>query len=231
MNVAPPQAIDTYKSLDTPYELPAPNDMMMRDLPAPDAAVLPSDASAAKELQMADIGNIPLDSSTQPNLAVPELPAEPAEGEVYSPSEATQMPEIVEEPAGAVPPMPTAQGFVWPVRGEILQSYSAENKGINIAARKGTPIRSVGDGVVQFAGNKIKGYGNLIIVAHPNGYYSAYAHADDMVVAKGAKVVQGQLIGFVGDTGVVDRPQLYFSLRNGSDEKSSVNPIPLLTDG
>jgi len=125
---------------------------------------------------------------------------------------------------------PQKSGFIWPVRGEIVQAYNKDNRGINIAARKGTPIRAVNDGVVQYAGNKIKGYGNLVIVAHRNGYYSAYAHADDIVVAKGASIVQGQLIGFVGSTGAVDKSQLYFSLRNGTEENSSVNPIPLLED-
>ena len=69
-----------------------------------------------------------------------------------------------------------------------------------------------------------------MILAHDNGYFSAYAHADDIVVAKGASVVQGQLMGFVGNSGAVEQSQLYFSLRSGSDNDSSVNPIPLLSD-
>ena len=111
--------------------------------------------------------------------------------------------------------------FSWPVRGKILSAYGAKNNGlfndgVNIAAAKGTSVVAAENGVVAYAGNEIKGMGNLIIVQHESGWMTVYAHLDSMNVKRGTKVNVGQKIGTVGETGKVDSPQLHFEIRKGT---------------
>ena len=111
--------------------------------------------------------------------------------------------------------------FSWPLRGKILSDYGAKsnglfNDGINIAASKGTAIKAAENGVVAYAGNEVKGMGNLIIIQHDAGWMTVYAHMDSMNVKRGTKVSVGQTIGMVGETGKVDRPQLHFEIRKGT---------------
>ncbi|MGE3783660.1 MAG: murein hydrolase activator EnvC [Alphaproteobacteria bacterium] len=121
----------------------------------------------------------------------------------------------------------------WPVRGRVVSGYGAttgggHNAGINIAAARGAPVRAVDSGVVAYAGNEIRGYGNLVLVKHPNGLISAYAHLDSLLVNRGDSVSRGQVIAKVGNTGGVSEPQLHFELRRG---KKAVDPRELLTPG
>ena len=81
------------------------------------------------------------------------------------------------------------------------------------------------NGQVIYAGSGVEGYGNLILIRHPNGYVSAYAHLKDMNVAKGTVVNRGDNIGTAGKTGGVAKSQLHFELRKGA---TPVDPIPLL---
>ncbi len=111
--------------------------------------------------------------------------------------------------------------FSWPVRGKTLSSYGAKsnglfNDGINIAAARGTAVKAAENGVVAYAGNEVKGMGNLIIIQHSGGWMTVYAHLDSMDVRRGTKVSVGQKIGTVGETGKVDEPQLHFEIRKGT---------------
>ena len=111
--------------------------------------------------------------------------------------------------------------FTWPVRGKILSNYGAKsnglfNDGINISAARGSVVKAAENGVVAYAGNEVKGMGNLIIVQHDGGWMTVYAHLDSMVVRRGVKVTVGQKIGTVGKTGKVDSPQLHFEIRKGT---------------
>jgi len=120
-----------------------------------------------------------------------------------------------------------AGAFLWPVDGKLLSSYGSKggglyNDGINIAARLGTPVRAVETGVVAYAGNELKGYGNLLLIRHKGGWVSAYAHNSRIMVSKGQVVRRGQMIAKVGQSGAVDKPQLHFELRRGPD---AVNPL------
>jgi murein DD-endopeptidase MepM/ murein hydrolase activator NlpD len=119
------------------------------------------------------------------------------------------------------------------VRGRILAGYGttkggAHNAGINIAAARGAPVRAVDEGVVAYAGNEIRGYGNHVLVKHPSGLISAYAHLDSLLVNRGDTVSRGQVIAKVGNTGGVGEPQLHFELRRG---KKAVDPRELLGPG
>ena len=111
--------------------------------------------------------------------------------------------------------------FSWPVRGKILSNYGAKsnglfNDGINIAAKRGTPVGAAENGVVAYAGNEVKGMGNLVIIQHSDGWMTVYAHMDSMSVRRGMRVNVGHQIGAVGETGKVDKPQLHFEIRKGT---------------
>ena len=81
---------------------------------------------------------------------------------------------------------------------------------------EGTPIKAADDGVVAYAGNELKGYGNLVLIRHADGYVSAYANASALLVKRGDSVKRGQVIARAGQTGNVNSPQLHFEIRKGS---------------
>jgi murein DD-endopeptidase MepM/ murein hydrolase activator NlpD len=119
------------------------------------------------------------------------------------------------EPAGSLP------GFRWPARGRVIAAFGpkpngVQNDGINLAVPEGTPIKAAEDGVVAYAGSELKGYGNLVLVRHPNGFVTAYAHASDILVKRGEAVKRGQVIAHAGQTGNVTSPQLHFEIRKGA---------------
>ena len=127
-------------------------------------------------------------------------------------------------PAGALPT------FSWPVRGRIIATFGPkpnglQNDGINLAVPEGTPIRAAEDGVVAYAGNELKGYGNLVLLRHANGYVTAYAHASEVLVKNGETVKRGQVIAKSGETGNVTSPQLHFEIRKGA---TPVDPAQFL---
>jgi len=120
--------------------------------------------------------------------------------------------------------------FVWPVQGHIIEGFGSSrhgerNDGINIATQDGAPIRAAAAGTVTYTGNELKGYGNLVLIRHDNGYVTAYAHAGSIRVSRGDVVERGQIIGTAGQTGDVDRPQLHFEIRKGVQ---AVDPIQYL---
>lgn len=119
------------------------------------------------------------------------------------------------EPSGAMP------SFRWPVRGRVIAGFGSkpngtQNDGINLAVPEGTPVKAADDGVVAYAGNELKGYGNLVLIRHSNGYVSAYAHASQLLVKRGDAIKRGQVIAHAGQTGNVTSPQLHFEIRKGS---------------
>lgn len=107
--------------------------------------------------------------------------------------------------------------FRWPAHGRIIQGFkSGGNDGINIAVPEGTSVKAAESGVVAYAGSEIKGFGNLVLIRHPNGYVSAYANNSDLAVHRGEQVKRGQTIAKSGQSGNVASPQLHFELRKGS---------------
>lgn len=117
--------------------------------------------------------------------------------------------------------------FLWPVRGTIISRYGTigkgrSNDGINIKAPLGTLIKAADAGKVVYAGNELKGFGNLILIQHNDGWITAYAHANSFLVKKGQQVQKGASIAKVGSSGGVNTPQLHFEVRAG---KKPVNPM------
>ena len=161
-------------------------------------------------------------------------PAAPVTVAPLAPPPAAPVPSPEPERTAALtPPPPPPRGaaqFLWPVRGKLISHYGAKpgglyNDGINVAAPRGSPVHAVDNGVVVYAGNELKGYGNLLLVRHAGGWVSAYAHNEELLVGRGAQVHRGQLIAKVGATGNVSEPQLHFELRQGS---GPVDPLPHL---
>lgn len=136
----------------------------------------------------------------------------------------------------ASPPAPAATRpttgikFDWPVRGPILASFGqkpggVQNDGIDIGAAPGTPVKAAEAGSVLYAGDEVKGFGKLVLIGHADGYVTAYAHNEEILVAKGAHVAKGQVIAKVGQTGNVTSPRLHFEIRQLN---KPVDPAPLL---
>ncbi|MGB6173204.1 MAG: M23 family metallopeptidase, partial [Xanthobacteraceae bacterium] len=120
-----------------------------------------------------------------------------------------------EQAASAMP------SFRWPVRGRIIAAFGPkpnglQNDGINLAVPEGTPVKAAEDGVVAYAGNELKGYGNLVLIRHADGFVTAYANASELMVKRGETVKRGQVIAKSGETGNVTSPQLHFEIRKGA---------------
>lgn len=114
--------------------------------------------------------------------------------------------------ADAAPPE-----FRWPARGRITEGYRrGTNDGINISLPEGTAVKAAEAGVVVYAGNEVRGYGNLVLIRHPNGFVTAYANNGELDVKRGEVVRRGQVIAKSGETGNATSPQLHFEVRKGS---------------
>ncbi|HEX3701549.1 MAG TPA: LysM peptidoglycan-binding domain-containing protein [Phenylobacterium sp.] len=122
--------------------------------------------------------------------------------------------------------------FLWPLQGQIISDFGAKpsgqrNDGINIQASTGDPVHAAAAGDVVYAGDQVPGYGNLVLINHPDGWVTAYAHLSRVEVKMQQKVSQGQEIGQAGSTGGVTEPQVHFEVRyhaNPSDRALPVDP-------
>lgn len=123
-------------------------------------------------------------------------------------------------------------GFRWPVHG-LIQVSSPFGKrrrkfheGIDIRAHRGTPIYASNSGKVIYSSRKIKGYGNMVVIMHPNNFATVYAHNSKNAVKQGENVDQGQLIGYVGSTGRSTGPHLHFEIRRNELAENPLNYLP-----
>ena len=167
-----------------------------------------------------------------PQPAAPPEPEAPAQPAPPPPSAAGSVAAV---PQTAVPGAGTgaeknAALFIWPAYGPIISHFGAKqgglrNDGINIAVPLGTPVKAVQDGVVAYAGNELRGYGNLLLVRHADGFLTAYAHNETLLVHCGETVRRGQVIARSGESGSVSTPQLHFEIRRGTEP---VNPLDYL---
>ncbi len=187
----------------------------------PDARAL---RKAAKEQAIADQAAAAQAAKQQPKVAkvdaVPEKPVKVAKVE----EPVRSAPPVDPTPTASLPPATdkvSANGgnpeFRWPAHGRIIQGFkTGGNDGINIAVPEGTSVKAAESGVVAYAGSEIKGFGNLVLIRHPNGYVSAYANNANIEVHRGEQVTRGQTIAKSGQSGNVASPQLHFELRKGS---------------
>jgi murein DD-endopeptidase MepM/ murein hydrolase activator NlpD len=187
-----------------------------------------------------DIPTSTVPASTVPASTVPAAAA-PAAAAPAAAAPAAAAPAAA-APAAAAPAAagPAATGpsktvdaaptFHWPVRGQVIAGFGSKingqpNYGINVAVPEDTAIKAADDGVVVYSGNQLKSYGNLLLVRHPNGYVTVYAHAKQLLVKGGDEIKRGQVIAKAGRTGEVDSPQVHFEIRKAS---APVDPMPYL---
>ena len=176
--------------------------------------------------------------ATTPAPAIATPPVATA-GEIIPPPQAPEQQAAIApdaggmEPAAAAPePSTSASGFRWPVRGRIIAGFGKKpdgerNEGINLAVPEGTEVKAAEDGTIIYAGNELKSYGNLVLIRHPNGWVSAYAHNSDLKVKRGQEVRRGETIAASGMSGGVTTPQLHFELRK---DATPVDPLQHLTE-
>jgi murein DD-endopeptidase MepM/ murein hydrolase activator NlpD len=244
----PMQVIAEANGLSPPYRIQVGRTLVIPGAGPPRLAAAPASVAALPPAQRPEV----LQPTTGPDLPPPAAPDRPSvsaaplappAGEtapavtpppISAAPPPREVPETPDASSGAAPPAAGTGAFLWPVRGHVLATYGLKsdgthNDGINIAAPRGTAVQAVDAGVVAYTGNELRGYGNLVLVKHANGWISAYAHCDAILVKRGEKVGRGQVIARVGSTGNVNEPQLHFELRRGQhavDPREFMPPLP-----
>lgn len=196
-------------------------------LPPPPGAASEPPGSAAGSLPPVSAGGSP-PSSVNP----PPFGSHTAPGGASGPAPVPLPRGGGTQVASAEPPAAPAKArFDWPVRGKVKSGYGQmpggrRNDGIDIAAPTGAPIKAAEGGTVVYAGSEVKGLGNLVLISHPGGYVTAYAHTEQMLVKKGDSVKRGQTIATVGQSGDATEPQLHFEVRQAN---KPVDPMGYLS--
>ena len=248
----PMRVIAEANGLSPPYLIQVGRALVIPGAGPPHLAAAPPSVAALPPVQQPEVPQ-PMTGPALPAIAAPNSPsvapepiappavlhgAEPAGGALSPPAASAAPPRAVPESPdssnAATPPAAGSGVFLWPVRGHVLATYGSRsdgthNDGINIAAPRGTAVQAIDAGVVAYTGNELRGYGNLVLVKHANGWISAYAHCDAILVKRGEKVGRSQVIARVGSTGNVSEPQLHFELRRGQhavDPREFLPPLP-----
>lgn len=229
---------DTLYSLSRKYSVPV-NDLAVMNKLTP-----PFNLKVGQKIRVPNLARVAVESTGKTTVKVVEKSQkvsvenksvqQKADAKMSTDKVASKQSEkkISSDPSKKLPKINarSSSKFSWPVRGKILSNYGAKtnglfNDGINIGATRGAVVGAAENGVVAYAGNEVKGMGNLIIIQHDDGWMTVYAHMDSMVVRRGARVSVGQKIGTVGKTGKVDSPQLHFEIRKGT---KAYNPTSYL---
>lgn len=153
------------------------------------------------------------------------IPDQPATGPVVA-EPVTPVPAV--EPATSTQTARASDANLidwgWPVSGKIIQGFNPTTKGIDIEGAMGDPVVAAADGKVMYAGNGVRGLGNLILLAHSNGFITAYAHNQELLVKTGDDVKKGAKIATLGQSDTTS-PRLHFEVRRGGNP---VNPLEYL---
>ena len=222
---------DTLYSISRKYEIP------VNDLAVMNKLSHPFTLSVGQKLKVPKLDNVKTVSVNEVKkesnkIITPAKKTTGAKTDVKVANNKVVQPKISSNPKQKLPQITarSASKFSWPLRGKILSAYGAKsnglfNDGINIAASIGATVKAAENGVVAYAGNEVKGMGNLIIIQHSDGWMTIYAHLDSMSVKRGNRVSVGTPIGRAGKTGKVDQPQLHFEIRKGT---KAYNPTQYL---
>lgn len=216
---------------------PVPVESTKRVRPGMSAPVQAQASAPVKQpvAQVASATEEPLVSAPRPVVEQPKVAAlsqpQPVAPKA-APEPVAPAPQPEEAKAPVVEPEQTAsvaRDFRWPARGRVIAGFGANggNEGINIAVPEGTPVKAAEAGTVTYAGSEVKGYGNLVLIRHDNGFVSAYAHNGSLNVKRGEQVKRGQVVATSGQTGNVTSPQLHFEIRKGA---TPVDPMKHLGD-
>jgi murein DD-endopeptidase MepM/ murein hydrolase activator NlpD len=183
----------------------------------------------------------PVEAAQQVRLAAQrpiERPVEkPAEKPAVPPHAMVSAPPPADVASSAPDALTSGRGrFIWPVKGSVLLGFGPisqgqRNDGVNISGELGEDVKAAAGGTVVYAGSKVKGYGNMVLIKHPDGWDTVYAHLDKITVSNREEVKQGQVIGAVGRTGDVEQTQLHFETRfspNALTKHSPIDPLSIL---
>jgi murein DD-endopeptidase MepM/ murein hydrolase activator NlpD len=248
-----PTAVGATLKVETVRSQPAPAPIVLAKAEAPAATAVSSEAHVLRLPARYKVeAETPPPASAAPEIHVLRLPKRPAIETVAQPPASEQhvlrLPprfaklaaETEVEPASAKslspkaalgePPARAGRNFQWPVKGKLISSYGPQpgglrNDGLNIAASRGEKVMAADNGIVAYAGDDLKGFGNLVLIKHAGGFVTTYAHNDKLMVKRGDKVRRGQVIATVGESGAVTQPQVHFQVRQGAH---AVDPRPLM---
>lgn len=238
-DIRPPYVIRAGERLRLPAPSERGREAVVASLPPASAPVEPVRPLETEPLAPATPG--------QPAPAVDlSRPPLPPRKPYYADSAPVRPPsQVAEAPAAPAPPLSTQAAtsvalpdvpprepgrFQWPVRGRMLARFGPQdgglhNDGINLAVPRGTQVTAAQAGVVVYAGNELRGFGNLVLVKHDGGWITAYAHNDRLLVERGAVVRRGQAIALAGTSGNVTEPQVHFEIRK---DGRPVDPLRVL---
>jgi len=225
------QTIIERNKLQPPYAL-----QPGRTIEIPGARVIAPSSSESVETAAAAPSRGPVQRET---LAPPpgatsastsgQTQSEPPRSAAPSPA-ATGEPTPLGPAAAAPPPSGPAPRFEWPIRGKVIAGYGThdgqKNDGIDIQAEKGATVHAADSGTVVYAGNEVRGMGNLLLVSHSGGYITAYGYNDSLLVKKGDTVKKGQAIAKVGTSGTAPDPRLHFEVRRGNKTLDPATVLP-----
>ncbi|WP_309085404.1 M23 family metallopeptidase [Chelativorans sp.] len=209
-------------------------------LTIPGAATLASATPAKKAADPVTTGTAvrPSSKPAAPKTTTVAATAKPTPAAEEAPKVAAYTPPTESRPkaveavdqteVAAVAPESTGVGRLrWPAQGRVVSNFGSNggrrSDGIDIAVPEGTPIHAAENGVVIYAGDGLKGFGNTVLVRHEDGLVTVYGHASEVKVKRGEKVRRGQEIATSGMTGDADRPKLHFEVRKGT------NPVDPMT--
>jgi murein DD-endopeptidase MepM/ murein hydrolase activator NlpD len=157
-------------------------------------------------------------------LGLPPATFAASAGAVAAPSASVTTPVTGVVPGGLLLPVQGRVGSPMGMRTHPITGQRRMHAGIDIGAATGTPIRAAQAGTVSFAGVR-GGYGNLVVIEHPDGTETRYAHASRLDVRAGERVERGAVVAAVGSTGQSTGPHLHFEVRRGGEP---IDPAPLL---
>jgi lipoprotein NlpD len=184
----------------------------------------------ANNIELAELirlNNITDPSQLRPNQVLRLDSSTPAPA-APTPGTATPVPVTPVKPVEPVSTVRASDATLinwgWPASGKIIQSFNANTKGIDIEGNIGDPVHAAADGKVMYAGNGVRGLGNLILLGHSNGFITAYAHNQSLLVKTGDQIKKGAKIAAIGQTDTTS-PRLHFEVRRRG---TPVNPMSYL---
>ncbi|WP_255474819.1 peptidoglycan DD-metalloendopeptidase family protein [Pusillimonas sp. ANT_WB101] len=207
-------ATGTYvvKPGDTLYQIAQAHSMTYADLARINNITDPSQLKPGQVLRVTGKAAPAASTSAGPAQTIPVTPVQPV-----TPAAPVDVPRASD--AATV-------NWGWPAStsGKIIQDFNANTKGIDISGAIGDPVYAAADGDVMYAGNGVRGLGNLILLGHGNSFVTAYAHNHELKVKTGQKVKKGDQIATLGQTDT-SSPRLHFEIRRGG---TPVNPMSYL---
>ncbi|MFC3752698.1 peptidoglycan DD-metalloendopeptidase family protein [Aquamicrobium ahrensii] len=132
------------------------------------------------------------------------------------PKQGTKTVEQVDDDGAAAPNSTGIGKMRWPVKGRVISGYGQGGDGIDISVPKGTPVKAAENGVVIYAGDGLKEFGNTVLVRHDNGLVTVYGNASELSVKRGQTVKRGDQIALSGMSGNASAPKLHFEIRKNS---------------